>query len=199
MRLEEERNEYRDQSTIDELTRLKNRRDFKQTFNRYLNNFRSSDDLLCIVILDIDCFKNYNDFYGHPKGDECLRSLGKAFIELSESENFYAARIGGEEFSMLWFEKDRVEAENIVIKIFDAVNDLEIPHEKTNVANVNHVTVSIGLYVIRCGSSNDMEAIYKFADMALYEAKNNGRNRAVISGEDFKQYKLLNTQTKMVL
>ncbi|MDR2730093.1 MAG: diguanylate cyclase, partial [Treponema sp.] len=66
--LENERNTYFDQSIIDELTQLKNRRDFQQTFRRYLSTYRTSDNWLCIAILDIDFFKYYNDHYGHQKG-----------------------------------------------------------------------------------------------------------------------------------
>ncbi|MCL2096283.1 MAG: diguanylate cyclase, partial [Oscillospiraceae bacterium] len=78
-KLEEERNSYYDQSTVDELTQLKNRRDFMQTFQRYLTSYRDSDVYLCIAVADLDFFKNYNDYYGHPEGDECLRMVGKAF------------------------------------------------------------------------------------------------------------------------
>jgi predicted signal transduction protein with EAL and GGDEF domain len=74
-KLEEERNNYYDQSTIDELTGLKNRRDFMQSFQRRRSNYRSSDDWLCIAIMDIDFFKKYNDHYGHPKGtNACVPS-----------------------------------------------------------------------------------------------------------------------------
>ena len=65
--LEDERNQYFDQSTVDELTKLKNRRDFMQTFQRYMSNYRNTDDWLCIAIADIDYFKNFNDHYGHPR------------------------------------------------------------------------------------------------------------------------------------
>ncbi|MCL2100456.1 MAG: GGDEF domain-containing protein, partial [Fibromonadales bacterium] len=72
-KLEDERNHYFDKSTIDELTQLKNRRDFMDTFKRYLSNYRQSDNFLCIAIMDIDFFKKYNDHYGHLAGDECLQ------------------------------------------------------------------------------------------------------------------------------
>jgi PleD family two-component response regulator len=74
--LEDERDKYFDQSTVDELTRLRNRRDFMQTFQRYISNYRPSDKWLCVAICDIDFFKNYNDHYGHPAGDDCMRNQG---------------------------------------------------------------------------------------------------------------------------
>ncbi|MCL2764553.1 MAG: GGDEF domain-containing protein [Treponema sp.] len=177
-KLEEERNSYYNQSTIDELTGLKNRRDFTQSFNRRLNNYRSSDDWLCIAIMDIDCFKNYNDHYGHPKGDDCLRSIGKLLNSLNSSMNVYSARTGGEEFALIWYEKNVQHLNDTASQIQQKINDLNIPHEKSTVAS--HITVSIGIHTLRCGSSTDSNTLYSFADKALYEAKKGGRNRFVI-------------------
>jgi diguanylate cyclase (GGDEF)-like protein len=180
-KLEEERNSYYDQSTIDELTGLKNRRDFTQTFQRRLSSYRSSDDWLCIALMDIDFFKNYNDLYGHPKGDECLRSIGKALNSLS-SMGVYAARVGGEEFALIWYEKDTLHIDGTVSQIQQRIYELNIPHEKSKVAS--HITVSIGIRTVRCGASNDGYSLYNNADRALYEAKESGRNRAVIYERD---------------
>ena len=189
-RLEEERDIYQGQSMVDELTQLKNRRDFMQTFQRYLTNYRSSDDLLCIAIFDIDFFKNYNDFYGHPRGDECLTAVGKAINDIRENLNVYAARIGGEEFALLWFEKDQVQAgvENVILRLFKTIRGLEIPHEKSNIAE--YITVSAGIYIMQCGESNDIRAVYEFADMALYEAKKSGRNCAIVKSKTIDSYKI---------
>ena len=187
-KLEEERNKYYDQSTIDELTQLKNRRDFMQTFQRYLTNYRSSDDFLCIAIIDIDSFKNYNDYYGHPKGDECLREIGKVFNDIKDAMNIYVARVGGEEFALLWFEKDQSGVKSVVSQIYKTIRELNILHEKSKVSQ--YITVSTGIYMMQCGTSNDIRNIYELADMALYKAKESGRNCAVISGETFKQYKI---------
>jgi len=186
--LEEERNKYFDQSTIDELTKLKNRRDFMQTFHRYLSNYRTSDDWLCIAICDIDFFKNYNDHYGHPMGDECLRSVGKVLGGLMESMGVYAARVGGEEFALLWFEQDASHADEIVSHVTSSIIGLKIPHEKSRVAQF--VTISIGVYVERCGSPTTAQELYDLADKALYCAKEGGRNCAVIKGESIKEYKI---------
>ena len=174
-----ERNNYYDQCTIDELTQLKNRRDFFQTFKRFLENYRQSDNFLCLGILDIDLFKNYNDHYGHPQGDECLRILGKALASLRESSKIYSARIGGEEFALLWFEKEASNAEKIASDVSQMIRDLNIKHEKSSIAP--YVTISIGVRITPCGSSSDTQGIYDLADKALYAAKSGGRNRFVIS------------------
>jgi diguanylate cyclase (GGDEF)-like protein len=186
--LEEERQKYLNESTIDELTQLNNRRDFMQTFQRYIRNYRTSDDWLCICISDIDFFKFYNDNYGHPQGDECLRSIGTAFSKLHEELGVYVARVGGEEFAMLWFEKDSSNVDNVISTITQYIKDLEIIHEYSNVSK--YVTMSIGVYIERLGSPSDIQTLYDLADKALYAAKGSGRNCAVINGSEIEQYNL---------
>ena len=186
--LEEERDKYFDQSIIDELTQLRNRRDFMQTFKRYLVNYRTTDDWLCISIMDIDFFKYYNDHYGHPKGDDCLRSIGGVLNSLKESIGVYAARVGGEEFALLWFEQDTSHVDTVINHITNLISNLKIQHEKSKVAPF--VTLSIGVYVERCGTPNDVKTLYDFADKALYTAKGSGRNCAVVHGAEIKEYKI---------
>jgi len=186
--LENERDGYYDQSTIDELTKLKNRRDFQQTFKRYLSNYRTSDNFLCIAIIDIDFFKFYNDHYGHPGGDECLRSVGKVLGSLKESHDVYSARVGGEEFALLWFETEISHVDVVVSHLQELIKELKIPHEKSKVSP--YVSISMGVFVERCGVSSDTQTMYDMADKALYNAKEGGRNCAVISGSTIDQYKI---------
>jgi len=186
--LEEEKNKYFDQSTVDELTQLKNRRDFMHTFQRYLSNYRSSDDWLCIAIADIDFFKYYNDHYGHPQGDVCLRSIGDVLNKLRDDYGVYSARVGGEEFAVLWFEKDITNIDNLIYIWTNMIRELEIPHEKSKVSD--YITMSIGVYVSKCGSHYDMQTLYDFADKALYAAKGGGRNCTIVNGDEIKPYKI---------
>ncbi|MCL2100944.1 MAG: GGDEF domain-containing protein, partial [Fibromonadales bacterium] len=177
-KLEDERNHYFDKSTIDELTQLKNRRDFLDTFKRYLSNYRQTDNFLCIAIMDIDFFKEYNDHYGHLAGDECLKKLGDVLKTLQQDMKVYSARVGGEEFSLLWFEEKANNAEKNALQIKQKIDDLKMPHEKSEVSS--NITVSIGIHITECGASNDINELYNMADRALYNAKNNGRNQIVI-------------------
>jgi len=188
-KMEGERDKYLDQSTIDELTQLRNRRDFDLTFQRYLENYRSSDDYLCVAISDIDFFKYYNDFYGHPKGDDCLRAIGGALIRLNKTMGVYCARVGGEEFALLWFEKDISHVDAVINRVTKLIRSLKIPHEKSNACE--YVTMSIGVYIEKCGKSNNAEELYNLADKALYSAKGNGRNCAIVRGRDMSQYQIL--------
>lgn len=186
--LEEEKDKYLNQSTVDELTKLKNRRDFMGTFQRYLSNYRTSDDWLCIALADIDFFKFYNDYYGHPQGDECLRSIGAALNKLKDDLGVYSARVGGEEFAVLWFEKESSNVDKVIDHWTESIRNLKITHEKSKVSD--YVTMSIGVYVVRCGSTDDTQHLYALADKALYAAKGSGRNCAVITGDEIKQYKI---------
>ena len=186
--LEDERNSYFDQSTIDELTQLRNRRDFQQTFKRYISNYRTSDTWLCIALIDIDFFKFYNDHYGHPMGDECLRGVGKVLNSLNDLLDVYSARVGGEEFTLLWFESEASHVDVVISQLQELIKELNIPHEKSKVSP--HVTLSIGVYIERCGLSDDTQAMYDNADKALYIAKEGGRNCAIIYGNEIEQYKI---------
>ena len=186
-KLEDERNQYVDQSITDELTQLRNRRDFNQTFQRFLSNYRTSDEWLCIALADIDFFKFYNDHYGHPGGDECLKKIGGALNSLS-ALGVYAARVGGEEFALLWFEKDPAHADEIIGHWTDTIRNLKIAHEKSKVNE--YVTMSIGVYIVRCGTPYDTQSLYDLADKSLYTAKSSGRNCAIVAGDEIKQYKI---------
>jgi len=186
--LEDERDSYFDQSIIDELTQLKNRRDFQQTFKRYLSSYRTSDNWLCVAILDIDFFKLYNDHYGHPGGDECLRSVGRVLNSLKDSHDVYAARVGGEEFALLWFEAETSHVDVVVSHLQKLIKELKIPHEKSKVSP--HVSISMGVFIEQCGAPTDTQTMYDMADKALYNAKEGGRNCAVISGSTIEQYKI---------
>ena len=177
-KLENERNHYFDKSTIDELTQLKNRRDFMDTFKRYLSNYRQSDKFLCIAIMDIDYFKKYNDHYGHLAGDECLKNLGNTLKDFQQEMKVYSARVGGEEFALLWFEEKANNAEKNALQLKQKIDDLKIPHEKSEVSS--YMTVSIGICIAECGVSNNINELYNKADKALYNAKGNGRNQIVV-------------------
>jgi len=189
MELEHERDQYRAQSTMDELTKLANRRAFAQRFDRYLKSRREKDNFLCCAIIDIDYFKYYNDHYGHVAGDECLRKIGEALSQPFEASSAHAARIGGEEFALIWFEEEKDACKNVVSQVLNRIKELNIPHEKSEAAQ--HVTVSIGAYVAPSGSHDSQDAMYNLADNMLYEAKKGGRNRAIVLNENGEKHTIV--------
>jgi diguanylate cyclase (GGDEF)-like protein len=153
-----------------------------------MSNYRTSDNWLCIAIIDIDFFKYYNDYYGHPKGDDCLRAVGRVLNGLKDSHDIYSARVGGEEFALLWFEREASHVNVVISQLQELIKELKIPHEKSKV--LPYVSVSIGVFIEQCGASTDAQTMYDMADKALYTAKGSGRNCAIILGNTIEQYKM---------
>jgi diguanylate cyclase (GGDEF)-like protein len=177
-RLKSERNRFQEESIRDELTGLGNRRDFMEVVNFFISVCRQVHQSVMVIMLDVDYFKSYNDFYGHPKGDLVLQAIGKELKTITKEEWIYAARVGGEEFIILGTENRLTEAERIALKIKQRIIDLNIPHVKSTVAP--YVTASLGVYFMRGGSEDTVEELYSQVDLALYEAKAQGRNRVVL-------------------
>jgi diguanylate cyclase (GGDEF)-like protein len=103
----------------------------------------------------------------------------------------YAARVGGEEFALLWFENELSHVDVVVSRLLDLIKDLQIPHEKSKVAP--NVSISMGVFIEQCGADTDTQTMYDMADKALYNAKEGGRNCAIISGSMIEQYKITPT------
>jgi diguanylate cyclase (GGDEF)-like protein len=185
--LERERNRFLDESIHDQLTGLNNRRSFEQSVDFYTSVCRHVHQTVCVVMMDVDFFKNYNDFYGHTKGDVVLQSIGKALKELAEEDSVYVARVGGEEFLVLWTENRVIEAERVVLKLREKIIDLNIPHEKSSAAT--YVTASFGMYFMRGGSMDSKEELYNNADIALYKAKEAGRNCVMLLDSADKSFR----------
>jgi diguanylate cyclase (GGDEF)-like protein len=173
-KLLKDRDRFREESVRDELTGLSNRREYQNVVRFYVNAGQHVRQTVCAIMLDVDFFKNYNDYYGHQKGDEVLKAIGGVLNRIIKEEKVFAARVGGEEFIILWTENRIAEAERVAIKLLNMIVDLKIPHARSSVAP--YVTASFGLYVLRGGTADTEEDLYREADYALYEAKARGRN-----------------------
>ena len=125
--------------------------------------------------MDIDCFKQYNDTYGHQMGDTVLKEVSKSIKNDLHRADDYCFRLGGEEFGVI-FKSDSIEqSENFSDMIRQNIEKLALEH-KNNVAS-DVVTVSMGLINLEPTQYVNKDAIYKQADDLLYESKQNGRNR----------------------
>ncbi|MDR2864415.1 MAG: GGDEF domain-containing protein [Spirochaetaceae bacterium] len=187
--LEEERNRYHKESIHDQLTGLNNRRSFEQSVDFFTSVCRHVHQTVCIVMMDVDFFKKYNDCYGHQKGDEVLKAVGSVLKRLAEENRVFAARVGGEEFIVLWTENRIVEAQRVALKLRQMIIDLKIPHADSSVAP--YVTASFGLYIMRGGSRDSSQELYQAADSALYKAKEAGRNCIVLHDSANGAYSIL--------
>jgi diguanylate cyclase (GGDEF)-like protein len=163
-------------SRTDALTTLANRRGFEEQLATSWSEMRKQHLSLSLVMLDIDYFKRYNDHYGHPGGDQCLRRVAGAIRAALRFPNDFAARYGGEEFAVILPRTDETMALGIAERIRQAVIGIDLLHEKSEVSKI--VTISIGVATLRGDdTAMTMDALIKAADGALYDAKEHGRNR----------------------
>jgi diguanylate cyclase (GGDEF)-like protein/PAS domain S-box-containing protein len=178
-----ERKALEDQLTAmamkDGLTGLANRRAFDEALQRcWLQTLREGSQM-SLLLLDVDCFKQFNDSYGHQVGDDCLRAIAATIQSGIFRPMDTAARYGGEEMAVILPGTDMAGAVEVAGRLRDALADLRIPHE-CNDAGQGFVSASIGVAtaVSRSGGSSDMpDALLTAADRALYKAKSMGRNR----------------------
>jgi diguanylate cyclase (GGDEF)-like protein len=154
----------------DHLTGLANRRRFERQLEREVGRVQRFERPFSLLMLDIDSFKNLNDNFGHDAGDDAIRRIGRALREGTRGIDL-AARIGGEEFAVLLVETSKEGGVEVAERLRLAIKAIEIP-------KAGHITASFG--VAECPSDAQTAAdIVKAADIALYEAKRNGRDRVV--------------------
>lgn len=163
-------------SLTDALTGIANRRRFDQIFAQEWGHTRRSGESLALAVMDVDWFKRYNDHYGHPAGDACLREIAQALSTTVNRSTDLVARYGGEEFVFLAPITDLAEVRAMAHKLLQAVEALALPHE---LSPLGRVSVSIGVAAALPGQEASAEALVARADAALYQAKKQGRNQVV--------------------
>lgn len=163
-------------SLIDPLTEVANRRAFDQNVDQEFKRSRRNKLPLSIVLFDVDHFKLFNDSYGHPAGDLCLRRIAQEVQSTIKRPGDMLTRYGGEEFAIILPSTDLSGARVIGERILKTVESLAIRHDNNTAGPV--VTVSVGVATFN-GTENGMtlEKLLQLADQAMYEAKSNGRNR----------------------
>ncbi len=182
--LEEYRCKLEALSNTDGLTGIANRRRFDEVLAKELARHFRSKAALSLILLDIDYFKAFNDIYGHVKGDECLRQVGRVIGVCTNRAADLAARFGGEEFACILPETNQSGAIAIAEQIRQGIQALDIPHKGSNVAKC--VTASLGVVTMKCTADSSVEDILTQADTLLYQAKSSGRNRVKFgSAPDF--------------
>ncbi|MBL8297514.1 MAG: GGDEF domain-containing protein [Rhodanobacteraceae bacterium] len=158
-------------ATSDPLTGLYNRRQFQELMEKEILRATRHLRTLCLALVDIDHFKPINDRYGHPAGDEVIRGVAQLLRHNLRADQL-VARIGGEEFALVYAEQSLPEAAESAERLRRTIeaNTFELGGEPTT------VTVSIGLAQWRRGMSA-LSDLFRAADEQLYRAKQNGRNR----------------------
>ncbi len=156
-------------SMMDGLTGISNRRCFDESLT---DEWQTA---LSLLLIDIDCFKAYNDTYGHLQGDECLRQVAKALEDALP--DCLVARYGGEEFAVLLPDTKRIEAFSCAQQLCCRIASLRIEHISSTVDAC--ITASIGAATMYPVRADDKVLLIDGADQALYKAKQQGRNQAI--------------------
>jgi two-component system chemotaxis family response regulator WspR len=162
-------------SSIDGLTGIANRRIFDETLKKEWNRAIRGENPISLIMIDIDCFKLYNDHYGHQGGDRCLKKVADGLYSAIHRESDLLARYGGEEFSVVLPDTDISGAIRVAEEMHQAIKALRIAHVKSIVGDI--VSISIGVSALVPQSDTEPEILVAAADQALYKAKEDGRDR----------------------
>jgi len=162
-------------SREDSLTSLANRRYFDERLEEEWIRCRREKRPLSVVLLDVDFFKQFNDFYGHQAGDHCLMNLAKALKKEASRPGELVGRYGGEEFIILYPNIDEEQIQINLQRIIERVRELNIEHQTSTVNTM--VTISLGAATAYPVRSIPSERIVTIADKMLYKSKNSGRDR----------------------
>ncbi|UWG98577.1 diguanylate cyclase [Dehalobacter sp. DCM] len=165
-------------SSLDGLTGIGNRRYFDQVLTQEWDRGMRQGTTLALIMLDIDFFKNYNDFYGHQAGDDCLKQVAGIFKGTLRRSIDCAARYGGEEFAAILPDTDISGAVFLAEEMRSKIEEQAIKHESSGISMVITVSVGVAAIVPLAGSQPSM--IIRLADQAMYQAKRNGRNRVEV-------------------
>ncbi|MEE8527338.1 MAG: diguanylate cyclase [Gammaproteobacteria bacterium] len=159
----------------DQLTKLANRRMFDEMLVKEWDHALRGGTMLSLVLLDIDDFKQYNDGYGHSRGDKCLRAVADALRTALPRGTDILARYGGEEFAVILPFTDAHGGQVVSERMRKAVETLQLPHKHSTVGG--HLTITTG--GVTCQPVPDMKPtrLIELADQALYQAKARGKNR----------------------
>jgi diguanylate cyclase (GGDEF)-like protein len=171
-------------SYTDSLTHLYNRRFFNIVLGRELKRAIRAKSNITFMMLDVDYFKQYNDTYGHIEGDKALLHVAKVLKSVLKRPGDFVFRLGGEEFGVLLTEVTFEESEALAAKICQTMEAEAIPHAGNQASS--YLTISIGVLTCKAHEELDEEDMIKEADKKLYEAKEGGRNRYVMSERPLK-------------
>lgn len=167
---------------LDGLTQIANRRSFDERIEVEIARCHRNGSNLSLMMCDIDCFKQYNDTYGHLAGDTALKKVARTIEENFNRATDMVARYGGEEFVVLLPDTSVEDAYRMAESMLSAVLKLQIPHKASKA--VDTVSISVGVASSNATTPLSIEELISRADVALYKAKKDGRNCAVLSAKE---------------
>ncbi len=166
-------------ATMDGLTQVANRRCFDEYWLQQWTLLQAERQPLSLILMDVDYFKNYNDCYGHLAGDECLRQVAQGISKLLMRPQDLVARYGGEEFVVILPHTPIAGAKKVAEGIICIIYALNLVHAESQVSD--RITLSIGVACVVPNADLSWEVPISLADKALYQAKQEGRNRIVLA------------------
>jgi diguanylate cyclase (GGDEF)-like protein len=161
-------------SMSDGLTGIANRRALDIRLKHDIEISIRQKSSVAILLMDIDCFKQYNDNYGHSAGDQCLKDVSKIIGDSLQRDSDFVARYGGEEFVCVLPKTDSQGAQMIAAHLIEQFKQAALPHKYSNIAD--YLTMSIGIATSQPDNVLSPETIIKQADSALYVSKQTGKN-----------------------
>lgn len=170
----------------DGLTGIHNRRVFDEQLNRMWTQGIREQVPLALMLIDIDHFKAYNDYYGHQAGDECLRRVAHCLARSARRPLDVITRYGGEEFGIVLFDARREHVEEVAHRLQSAIEALGIRHLASS-GTRKRLTVSVGAACVLPVPGRTHFGFIQLADEALYAAKEQGRDRVVIMDKEYEQ------------
>lgn len=179
-KLLEQKSEFKKKTCIDSLTGLRNRNGLKQLMDSMLHKNRKKQRYINLAIIDIDYFKLINDSYGHLTGDKCIKEIANV-ICLMETERIYGVRFGGDEFFLIGNNISAKAWENIIQKLQKNIREITVPANGETIS----LTTSIGVFSHIPSATMEFHDYIHYADLALYQVKQNGRNHYLIYNDHF--------------
>ncbi|NEQ75224.1 MAG: diguanylate cyclase [Okeania sp. SIO2C9] len=183
-RLEKLNQELKEIAYIDGLTGICNRRHFEEKLDQEWKRLTRDNASMSIIMVDIDYFKPYNDTYGHQQGDKCLQQVAQTISAAVKRPGDFVARYGGEEFVVVLPNTPIEGALKVAENIRTQIEALRIPHSASAVSQF--VTSSLGVANSSCLTDSNPKILLEAADIALYNAKNAGRNQVYIDDSCIK-------------
>ncbi len=161
------------ESRTDALTGLANRRGFDESLHDLWQQSIRAGQSMGLLMIDVDHFKAYNDYYGHPQGDVALKTVARHLSDVASRSTDVCARVGGEEFAVLMPITELAGCLQVAEDIQKSLNNARVAHRNSE---RGFLTISIGLNVVTPDKTKTPEMFVMEADQALYEAKESGRN-----------------------
>ena len=172
-------------SNLDGLTHIANRRRFNDYLLIHWQQHQREQKPIALLLIDVDYFKFYNDSYGHQCGDDCLIQIAQAIAKVPQRVVDLVARYGGEEFAMILPNTNIEGALIIAESVRQTIANLAIPHQSSPVSD--QITLSVGIASLIPATGESLDILINQADEALYSAKKQGRNRAIVYTDSAKE------------